>query len=51
MFHDKIPVPNVVQRLIRFKESSVKRWRLLNFCTWPMWYCKQHPSVAFLLAD
>ncbi|MCI08089.1 CCR4-NOT transcription complex subunit 1-like, partial [Trifolium medium] len=25
MFHDKIPVPNVVQRLIRFKESSVKR--------------------------
>jgi hypothetical protein len=31
MFHDKIPVPNVVQRLIRFKESSVKRWLLLNF--------------------
>ncbi|XP_045789212.1 CCR4-NOT transcription complex subunit 1 [Trifolium pratense] len=32
MFHDKIPVPNVVQRLIRFKESSVKRENLIFEC-------------------
>ncbi|WJX85826.1 hypothetical protein P8452_68221 [Trifolium repens] len=32
MFHDKIPVPNVVQRLIRFKESSVKRDNLIFEC-------------------